>query len=79
MILFYLIGWVIFSQSVLMKYLTCCKRKKRLRHDLFTNNLLRGSPWRILATHRGGSYERVENTAAAFKNSVRPNSIYVLD
>lgn len=58
-----------------MNLFTCCKKKRKLHFHNFTDNKLRGSPWPILSAHRGGSYERAENTASAFKNAVRTINI----
>jgi len=70
MIFFYIVGWLIFSQQILLRVFTCCKRKKKIDVSGFISNRTLGSPWPILSAHRGGSAERVENTVEAFRNAV---------
>ena len=67
MIFFYIIGWLIFAHTVLLRAFTCLKRRSRLNLKAIN---ARGKIWPILSGHRGGSFERSENTLHAFRNAI---------
>lgn len=67
MLFFYIAGWIAFAHACLMPYLTCCKRRSRLN----LARIRQGKQlWPIVSAHRGGSFERTENTLYAFKNAI---------
>ena len=75
MIFFYIIGWLIFSHTILLRVFICFKRRsridlKRVKIELIRKNDGRKRLWPILSAHRGGSIERTENTLVAFKNAI---------
>jgi glycerophosphoryl diester phosphodiesterase len=71
MIFFYIVGWFVFAHSVLLRVFTCCKRKTRL--DL-AKIKAHNKKWPIISSHRGGSFERTENTLTAFKHAMENQS-----
>ena len=70
MIFVYLVSWILFSHTVLLRLFTCLKRKSRLDLSRITLH----DKWKILSSHRGGSYERAENTLNAFKHAMSEQS-----
>jgi len=48
-----------------MPLCTCLKRPKKLRDSAFSK-----VGWKLNGAHRGGSYERPENTTTAFKHAI---------
>ena len=74
MIILYIIGWLTFSHGVLMRYLTCLKRKGKLRLEKIA---LKNQIWPLISAHRGGSYENTENTLHAFKHAMNLGSNFL--
>jgi len=73
MIIFWIIGWLTFSHTLLpTRVFTCIKRKKKLNLEKIQITI--NQKWSILSAHRGGSYERTENTLTAFKHAISQGS-----
>ena len=49
---------------------TCLKRKRKLNLDSVIGEKRKNKIWPILSAHRGGSFERTENTLSAFKHAI---------
>ena len=67
MFLLYLAAWLTFAHKILLRYLTCLKRRPRLR---LAPLLYKNQVWPLISAHRGGSYEYIENTLHAFTHAI---------
>lgn len=62
-----LLLWCQLSHCLLQPCCTCIKKENKLKKNLFKGG---SHPWGVIAAHRGGSLERLENTLEAYKNAV---------
>ena len=61
-------SWCFLAHCLFLPFCTCLKRRHKLdQFQLITDN---SQPFTILAAHRGGAAERMENTLPAFHNAV---------
>ena len=60
--------WCCLAHCLFMPFCVCLKRKHKL--DKFVLITDKKQPFKILAAHRGGAAERMENTLPAFRNAV---------
>jgi lysophospholipase D len=74
MIFLYILGWLTIAHGVLIRCLTCLRKKSRLRID---NILHKNKIWPLISAHRGGSYEYTENTLQAFKHAINIGSNFL--
>ena len=62
------VTWCCLAHCIFLPYCVCLKRRHKL--DKFTLITDKDQPFQILAAHRGGAAERMENTLPAFRNAV---------
>jgi hypothetical protein len=66
--LLYMALWLLTAHLLLIPYCTCLRRRRKYRYPAAGHTT--EGVWQILSAHRGGAFERVENSLGAFKNAI---------